>query len=303
MDNRTLRAKYQGSLGVADKVLNCAVLEDGTRVLSASALYKAFGRSRRGANKDEQGRAQLPRFVESKSLKPFISGAFEGGHNNYAVQYMSKTGNTVFEGYRAEILPILCEAILKANDVGQVTEYQKDLVDASSALIRSFAKVGIIALIDEATGYQRDRDKDELQKLLSIYLSEERLQWAKRFPDEYYKQLFRLKGWTYNPLDVKRPKMVGHLTNELVYEKLPPGVLDKLKELNPVKNKRTWRRESTHHQHLSADIGQEDLKAHLLQLIAIMRISSNWDTFKKNFEMAFPPKDGRQLSLDVFDDE
>lgn len=168
-------------------------------------------------------------------------------------------------------------------------------------LMRGLAHIGIIALIDEATGYQADRNEAELQKLLSLYLSEERLKWAKVFPDEYYRQLFRLKGWSYNPVDVRRPKVVGQITNTIVYKKLPPGVMEELKRLNPVKNKKTYRREATFHQHLSNDIGQQDLRDHLLQLIAVMRLSPNWGAFKRNFARAFP--ENEQMTLDINEEE
>src|ERR1039457_4186275 len=87
---------------------------------------------------------------------------------------------------------------------------------------------------------------------------------------------------------------VGKLTNQLVYEKLPPKVLIELRKMNPVKNKKTGRREATHHQHLSPEIGQVDLRDHLLQLVAIMRISPNWRDFLRNFARAFPGPDGYQ---------
>ena len=198
---------------------------------------------------------------------------------------------------------MLCEVYLSARDANSLTKSQLPLAIVSEMLVRSLSRIGIIALVDEATGYQEERERDAIQKLLAIYLSEERLKWAKMFPDEFYKQLFRLRGWTYRPLSVRRPQIVGKLTNQLVYEKLPPHVLDELKRLNPVKNKKTGRRGAAHFQHLSADIGQQDLRDHLLQLIAIMRISSNWSSFQRNFARAFPPPEGEQLSLDIGEDE
>jgi hypothetical protein len=38
-------------------------------------------------------------------------------------------------------------------------------------LLRGFARVGIIALVDEATGFQRDRTKDALSKILEAYIA------------------------------------------------------------------------------------------------------------------------------------
>mgnify|MGYP003561277120 CR=1 FL=1 len=52
--------------------------------------------------------------------------------------------------------------------------------------MRAFARVGITALVDEATGYQYERENDELQKILKAYISEELLPWQKRFPDIFY---------------------------------------------------------------------------------------------------------------------
>ena len=172
----------------------------------------------------------------------------------------------------------------------------------SEILVRSLSKIGIIALVDEATGYQEERAHDDLQRFLSLYLSEEKLAWAKMFPDEYYKQLFRLWGWTYSPMSVKRPKLVGKLTNTLVYERLPRPVLDKLREANPIKNTKTYRRGAAHFQYLSSELGQPDLRDHLLQLIAIMRVSPNKEVFLRNFAKAFPDPNGVQLRLDI-DDE
>ena len=134
-------------------------------------------------------------------------------------------------------------------------------------------------------------------KYAKVYLVEEKLTWAKRFPDEFYKQIYRLKEWKWPSVSGQTPRYVGKLTNKLVYDKLPEGVLSELKVRNPTKegtNQRKWK----HHQFLSEDIGQADLRDHLLQLLAIMRISRDWPTFIANFEMAFP-EPGQQTVLEM----
>ncbi len=240
--------------------------------------------------------ADLPVFASAPNLIPYIDS--ELSEALVAPKpYLSKTGKKVGYGREATILTKVCDVWLKARDANALHPSQLHIAKNAEILIRALAHVGILALVDEATGYQEQRDRDELQRFLALYLSEERLKWAKMFPDEYYKQLFRLQGWQYSPLSVKRPKLVGVLTNRLVYEKLPAPVLDELRRLNPVKNKKTWRREATFFQHLSADIGQEDLRAHLLQLIAVMRVSPNWSSFKRNFARAFPGPEGRQMEM------
>jgi len=85
-------------------------------------------------------------------------------------------------------------------------------------MIRALAHVGIIALVDEATGYQEVRNKEALQALLDAFLQKEFAAWAKRFPDEFYKEIFRLRSCEWNRLSVRRPMWVGKLTNDVVYE-------------------------------------------------------------------------------------
>lgn len=300
-ENKILKATHQGPLKIGDKELLCAVLEDGTRIISRTAIFRAFGRTQRGRKKDEIRVLNMPSFIDANNLQPFIDEALQAQLT--PIEYYNTKG-AITTGYRAEVLPLLCDVYLSARYSGALTKQQQPLALASEIMVRSLSKVGIVALIDEATGYQAVRQKDALQQLLSIYLSEERLQWAKMFPDEYYRQLFRLRGWLYSPIDVRRPRLVGKLTNQLVYEKLPPTVLDELRSLNPIKNPKTGRREATHHQHLSVDIGQKDLRDHLLQLIVVMRMSPNWGSFIRNFAKAFPgPSEQIELELDEIDDD
>ena len=293
------KATHRGNLKFGDIQIPCAVLEDGKRVLSETGIANAILGQRSGYSIKrkkvlKEAGAPFPVFLTSSNLKPFISQDLLDEPLK-PVRYRS--GGRVTTGYDAGILPAVCDIWLRAREAGVLQEQQLDKAQKAEILMRGLAQVGIIALIDEATGYQKDRDQTELQRFLALYLSEERLKWAKMFPDEYYRQLFRLQGWVYSPLSVKRPKLVGILTNKLVYEKLPDHVLDELRRLNPVKNRRTWRREATFFQHLSADIGQEDLRAHLLQLIAVMRASSNWGAFKRNFARAFPAPGPKQIDM------
>jgi hypothetical protein len=247
------------------------------------------------------GTPDMPTFLAASNINPYISDDLRRALT--PIQYTPRHGGRTGFGYKAEILPEICNTYLDAAKAGVLKPNQLSIAEQCGILIRGFAKVGVIALIDEATGFQADRDQEALQNFLAMYLSEERLKWARMFPEEYYKQLFRLKGWTYSPLSVKRPMMIGKLTSELVYEKLPANVIVELRKLNPVRNRRTWRREATHFQHLSVDIGQTDLRNHLLQLIAVMRVSANWGQFKRNFARLFPSAQGTLPGLEVPDEE
>ena len=81
-------------------------------------------------------------------------------------------------------------------------------------MICGFASVGIIALVDEATGYQYERPRRDLEEYLKKFLSEDLLCWARTFPGDYFKHLCRLKNVELRP-DTKLPQYFGHLTNDL----------------------------------------------------------------------------------------
>ena len=284
---------------IGDLEIPCYVLEDGRRVLHQRGMVKSLGMARGGSSKG--GGDRLHHFVDGKALEPFVSKKLSEATTEPII-FRTPRGAIAY-GYEAQVLADICEAVLAAREAGVLQKQQLHIAQQCEMLMRGFARVGIIALVDEATGYQAERDRNELHRFLAMYLSEERLRWAKMFPDEYYRQLFRLYGWNYNPLSVRRPRLVGQLTNKLVYEKLPAHVLGELQRLNPVKNKKTGRRTAAHFQHLSSDIGQPDLRDHLLQLIAIMRVSKNKDAFMRNFSMAFPDPQGQQIELDLDDVE
>ena len=286
---------YVGIVNIGGKDLGCAVLSDGTRVLTAKSIFEAFGRPRRGRASGDQRAANMPSFVDANNLKPFTDKVFGMGSNfSMEVKYTSKAGGRVYTGYRAEILPLICDVYLQARDADVLTDSQKPLANVADILIRSLAKVGIDALIDEATGYQYDRDRDELQRLLAAYISKEFLPWTKRFPDEFYIQIFRLKGWEYKG----KPKspLVGKITNEIVYEQLPQGVLDELKRKTP-KDPESGNRTKRFHQSLTPDTGIPHLDKHIASLITLMHASDSWSDFYKLFCKAF----GLDVQLDIND--
>lgn len=192
--------------------------------------------------------------------------------------------------YEATILLEVCEAIQKAGEEGLLrTEQEKRYAKFCGILIRSFAKVGIIALVDEATGYQRDRARDELAKILEAFVAKDIQKWLKTFDPEFYELMCELRG---EPLEraKKRPQYFGKLTNNLVYQRLAPGVLQKLKEVNPVTE--SGRRKTQHHRHLTTDVGHPKLREHLSGLISAMRFAKamgvKWEQFLKTLDKTYP---------------
>lgn len=287
MDNNLPKRIYSGTVNIAGNELGCAVLDDETRVLTSTAVFSAFGRSRKGKSND--GRlSTMPSFLDAKNLEPYINNVFPNGFD-MSVTFVSKNEKSVFTGYKAEVLPMICEVYLQANDAGVLTDSQIPLATASGILVRALSKVGITALIDEATGYEYDRKENELQKLLSIYISDELLPWTKVFDDEFYKEIYRLKGWEYN--GHYRNSYVGKITNFLVYNRLPKPVVDKLKELNPLIKSISGKSYRKHkfHQRLTREEGYIQLKELIAADMALMRVydDNDWDCFEKAYRKSY----------------
>jgi hypothetical protein len=192
----------------------------------------------------------------------------------------------------------VCDVWLKAREKNALTKIQKPVADRAEILMRGLAHVGIIALIDEVTGYEEIRDELALQAILDAYLRKELAAWAKRFPNEFYQQMFRLKGWQWKGMSVNRPSIVGKFTNDLVYERLAPGVLKELQTRNPKDEK--GRRPVKHHQWLTEDVGHPALAQHLHAVIGFMRASSQWEQFYRLMQRAFPKK-GNTIELALTD--
>ena len=109
--------------------------------------------------------------------------------------------------------------------------------------------------------------------------------------------MFELKNWPINdPRTLKRPSVVGKYTNDIVYERLAPGVLEELKIRNPTDEK--GYRKQRHHQWLTGDIGHPKLREHLIGIIALMNAAPTWDSFKRMLQRAYP-KANSQMLLDL----
>lgn len=287
------KATHMGTLKIGDAEIPCAVLSDGTRLLTQAGFLGALGRSTKPKGRSQQATDGLPPFLATVSLKSLITKDIIDA--TVPIAFVTTTGGKAL-GYKAELLPKVCDLFMEAKNLRLLTAQQLSIAASSEILIRSLAKVGIVALVDEATGFQVDRERDDLHRLLSVYLSEERLAWAKRFPDEFYKQVYRLNNWKW-PVGKAKTPYVGRITNDIVYDRLPEGVLPKLRELNPTQED-TKRRKHKHHQFLSEEVGQPDLRDHILQILPIMKISKDWKTFKRHLDVAFP-KGGTQFEFEI----
>lgn len=289
------KATHQGELHIGDLTIQCAVLPDGRRVLSQRGVGRALARGYGSANwKRDDAAGILPFYIGAKNLIPFISNELLVLVGD-PIQYQHGQGGGVAHGIEATALPQICDVWLKAREAGALTSAQLATAQRAEMLMRGLAHVGVVALVDEATGYQEVRDKLALQAILDKYLAKELAAWAKRFPDEFYKEIFRLRKWKYVG-GVRRPQLIGFLTKDIVYKRLGPQILEELEKRNPKNEK--GRRGATHHQWLTEDVGHPALAQHLHAVIALMRISETWESFKKTLDRAFPKK-GANLELDI----
>jgi len=280
------KATHEGDISIGTAKIECAVLEDGRRVITQSGMMRALGRARQAkGRKFYDADVNMPAFLTAKNLKPFISKDLEVTSSQ--IKFRPVKGGTAY-GYPAELLPKVCGVFVDAEEAGALAVSQKHIAVMAKILLRGLAEIGIIGMVDEATGYQEVRDKHALQAILDAYLRKELAAWAKRFPDEFYQQMFRLRGWQWRPMSVSRPAIVGKYTNDLVYERLAPGILDELQKRNP--KDEHGRRKAHHHRWLTEDVGHPALAQHLHATVGFMRASSGWDQFYRLMQRAFPKK-------------
>jgi hypothetical protein len=276
-------ATHEGELIIGNMRIECAVLDDGTRVLSQGTVLGALGRApTMGRRELTEGR---PPFLSAANLQPFIPPELTGLYEPVRYRHAGSSARSL--GYRAEILPMVCEVYLDARSEGVLQRSQRETAKAAETLIRGLARVGIIALVDEATGYQEVRARRELEKILEAYVQEQYRPWLRTFPDEFFREVYRIHGWEFRPGQTQRTPHVGKLIKHYVYGQLPQGVLPELERVNPKNAK--GNRPRKHHQHLTADTGNDHLDKQINTVITLMKASRNRHEFEELFERVFPP--------------
>ena len=283
-------------MAIGDLMLDCYVLADGRRVFHKRGMARALGLKSEGGNafmKTMQGKgigSALPAVIREKidnpvNFKPLVG---EIGH-----------------GYEADILADVAKAVIKAAEDGHIkmTKAQEPLVAQAKILMHAFAKIGVVALIDEATGYQQIRDPSALRLLVQQYIAAEKREWDKQFPDSFYdglNRIYRSKRLTITGAGAviqNRPQHFAKFTRTYVYEPLENGaVLEELDHINPKINSKGTRRDRFH-QHLTLGYGIEKLKRQVDAVGTLIDVSDNVNQFKKLFGKKFGVPKGTQLDL------
>ncbi len=300
------QASHDGPLQIGDSILVAAVLPNGKRLLAQGTLLKAIGRSRTPkagtgglATVDE-----LPFFLQAEILKPFISE--ELSLSTTPILFRLKSGQRAI-GYDAMLLPMICEVYLKLRDdlntkiqngdkatqktaASSLKQYEH-IIKACDVLTRGLARRGIIALVDDATGYRADQTKEDVLRVIAQYMSPRLVTLTRRFPPEFFEEVYRLHGWEYKPGNIHHPQYTGKFITKYIYEPLPPGVLEEMKDRLP-KNENGNRR-SQLWRTLSIDTGIPHLDRQIADVLLMMRLSDDKDELDRKFERIF----GKQLQL------
>lgn len=291
-------ADFEGAFNIGGTELSAAVLRDETRIITQATFLRALGRSR--SPKAGTGVLstvdQLPFFLQADVLKPFITDDLVS--STKPIFYRTRKGGKGV-GYNALAIKKVAEVYLQFRDTslrsnGKVPERYERMIAAADTLIRGLAEVGIVALVDEATGFQEVRKRHALQEILDAFLLKELAAWAKRFPDDFYKEIYRLRGWEWRGRKFNPPQAVAGYTTDFVYERLAPGIREELENRMP--KAEDGKRKGRLHQLLTEDIGHPALAQHLHAVITLMKASKNWGQFKLMLDTALP-KRGTTLQL------
>ena len=294
---------YKSVLDLAGVKLPCAVISGPNgiqRVLSETGITEAILGTRSGASKQlkkaafEEGRL-LPIFIAPSQLAPLIDQELLEGPLK-PIDYLD--GDRVVRGYDASVLVAVCNIWLRAREAKLLQDQQLAKAQKAEILTRALAKTGIMALVDEATGYEKIRPQNALQQYLELIIRKELAAWAKKFPDEFYENIYKLKGWHWPGMAKNRYSVVAHYTNNLVYERLAPGLLRDLQSKAP-KNEKGYRSNKLH-QWLTEDVGDPMLAQHLHTIIMFQRLAiangHGWQRFLHTIDQVLPRR-GQTLEL------
>jgi len=301
------QATHDGPLQIGDKVLVAANLPNGKRLISQGTFLIALGRSRTpkagtGGFSTVDG---LPFFLSAKTLKPFISD--ELMVSTTPILFRMRNGQRTV-GYDALLLPMVCEVYQKLHDsltkklatgtdsevrhAKKVYAQYQHIIAACDTLVNGFANRGIIALVDDATGYQDDRIRQDVERIIKLYVADTLIPWVvAKFPPVFFREAYRILGWEYKPGQTKHSPYMGKFINKYVFEALPPGVLAELKLRLP-KNEHGNRRAKLW-QLLTVDTGIPHLDRQLTADITIMQLSDTKQQFEDQWDRLF----GKQQRL------
>ncbi len=295
-DGEVPEAAYEGVLTLGDE-LECYVLKDQGRV---KRVFHKRGLARNLGMKSGGGNVFM-RTISRKGLGSVISPELRQKLENPLI--FKTIDGDLAHGYEGSVLIDICDAIWEASRQGLLHSSQKFLAIQAEIILRASAKLGISALIDEATGYVRDKQKEEYRALFQEYIREEAREYAREFPDQFFNLIYRLYNLRRNQDAKNHPQFFAWFIRKYVYSPLAHSngaLLEILDEKNPVVYTKGGRKYKMF-QFLSDVVGLPALRAQIWQVIGIGNASTTKAGFDRNFERAFPST-GHQFPLFDFDE-
>ena len=280
------KAIAEGTLIIGSLRIPCAVLEDETRVLTQEGFLTAIGRA--GKAKGGEGAAVdgKPAFLRAKNLEPFISNELIA--STTPVEFVPLRGpgyqGRAF-GYRARLLPDVCWVYQDAMVAGKLLSSQEHIGQACRDFLKALTNHAIDDLVDRATGFEDMRKRRAINRIIDQYVEKSARPWVKMFDLNFYRHIYRLNGWEFDPENTARPGVVGTWTND-IYDRLAPGVRQALHDRvkrNP-KGKPTQKLT----QLLTPEDGKPALERLLEGVILLMRMSTDWPSFKLKLDEYYP---------------
>lgn len=271
------KATHYGKLRFGDIEVDCAVLEDGRSIITETSLFSLFGMRRKGRVKIEGSEnVEFPRFLNSKSLQEHIPDCLRGRTASFDI-CLPKGGKAY--AYDANTVTQILKVYYNAHKAGSLQKNQIPIAITAEIILMALADTGLVALIHESTGFQKEREIDALQQLFSKFIAKELQPWVRRFPATFFDHMKRM----YSLAEMKRtPAFVGHLINRWIYAELSPEIHEELKRLNPVTE--AGHRKHRHHQFLTQDIGCPALDRQIQKVITLMSVSDCREDFERLLE-------------------
>jgi hypothetical protein len=292
----------EGILTIGELKLPCAVLDDAdnTRVLSQNGFLKAIGRHPFASGGTGSAIDDSAPFLRPKNLEPFISEGLK--RSSTPILYLPRNPTAgaggIGYGYRGTLLPDVCWVYQDAMLAQKLLPSQIHIGEAARAFLKALTNQAINDLIDRATGYDKLKTQQSIAEILEKFVAKVLQPYVPTFPAEYYENIYRLNDWQYNSESSKRPGIIGHWTNDIVYARLAPAVLEELK-------RQTQRDERGRPKHklfqlLTSDVGHPKLKDHFREVLAVMRGARNWAEFYEILNRSLP-RFNETLQLPFYD--
>nr|WP_286674417.1 P63C domain-containing protein [Clostridium sp. VAP52] len=254
--------------------LPCYVLDDGQRVFRLSNLTKSLRDKEHGKFGNYLASSNIIKYLPER-LRPLT----DENHDRTPQGVIEFEFNEKIEkGYNSEDFMDVCSAFVTANlNNEKLSEAQQEIVKNANKFVLSTAKIGIVALIDEATGYQNVRHSKELQLKMKYFLVEDdnAREWEKIFPDDLWFEFGRLTNWKGSLK--KRPKYWGKLVKELIYNLLDKDIAEYLYKNKPPR----YNGHIKYHQWLNEGYGTKELTQHIWQIIGMAKTCENMKELKQ----------------------